>query len=786
MSRLLQLFDRRSSSYERPGMKWVCGHSEDGEPCRRGPNSKGQCRTKTECRPHKVDDRWVCTRPESAGGPCGDGPNPDGTCARPVPPCVPIRSQRARRTRLALLVYAFAFGAVLLMLGGALRWSLSPGPVIRAHGEVESCAGCHTAFERGPAGWVSEAVAGTDTKQESGRCVACHEMGRAALFAHSMSPRAMDARTELVSERAAKSSPGFALDRVLPTERQPLEMIPCSRCHREHRGRDADLTEMVDERCQACHQLVFPSFTDGHPEFESYPSDRRPHVLFDHAKHFNRHFAKAGQAPPTNCGSCHLPDAFGRDMVARTFDETCAGCHRGQIDGTDRTAGSKAIAVFRVPGVDATTLEEKGLGVGEWPIFAEDDPTHFMRLLLAGDPEIRQTLRVFDAIDDPLDLREADQAELEAASRVAWAVKELIYDVMVVGVDSIEDRLEATTGRPMDHALLIDLVGALPREALVSAQRDWFPNLLTEVPLYRSGSFPDSAASLDETGEIAQTGDESGEDPASNDDNLLAGDGDDLLASDELVADDGDDLLVDDDLLADDDLLGNDDLLADDDLLGGGDLLAEDEIWGADDEVFDLGGEEEAVEVLVELPKVNPEEWASLGGWYLDDLALYYRPVEHADPFMGAWLEVLSRTFGTRHESAARPLFASLIDPLAPGACAKCHPVGKTLSGSVEMSWSPARQPRPEKDFTVFSHVSHFSLPGGAECVSCHQMAGAETADTGIEGEAGPFAGSSFRDIGKELCSGCHVEDGAGEGCTTCHGYHVGVTRHRVLGSEIS
>ncbi len=779
MTKRLQMYDHKSSTYERPGRKWVCGHAEEGNACRRGPNSSGQCRTKSECRPFLDGDRWVCTRPESAGGPCTDGPLPDGTCARPVPPCVPVRSLRSQRFRTAQLVVAATLGFLFIAVGGASWWWLSPGPVARAHAEVGSCGECHSAFDMGVAAWVSASVGGADVNLESGRCMVCHDVGRDALLAHSMPVEAMEAHSKAIDSEPATEIPNLMLEQLISGQDLSKEQIPCATCHREHHGRDSDLTKMADSRCQTCHQLTFRSFSDGHPSFEDYPSSRRPHVMFDHARHFNRHFQKAEVKPPSACGSCHVTDVFGRNMVVRSFDDTCASCHVGQINGTDRMAGSKAIAVFRVPGVDAQTLSERGFNIGEWPEFAEEEPTPFMKLLLSGDRQTRRDLQKFSELDDPLDLREASTEDLEAVTRVAWAVKELIYDVMMEGADAIAERLQATTGRSIDRDVLLELVGALPRDVMASAQQDWFPNLLTEVQQYRSGGISVEGAAVPLTESAVESSAQIDAQPGGPDSDV---------AEDLVAADSGDDLLVDDDLLSGgDDLLADDDLLMTDDLLSGDDddILGDDELWQAEDEIFDLSSPEVEAEPLPELPAINPEEWASLGGWYRSDYSLYYRPLGHADPFMGGWLEMLSRTFGTRHERTARPLFKSLTDPLAPGSCTKCHRIDRNMAGNLQVSWSPNRQPRPEKDFTVFSHVSHFSLPGGAECVSCHKPRPVEAADPQALEDAPEILRSNFLDIEKQQCVSCHVEDGAGDSCTICHGYHVGISKTRLRGTEI-
>ncbi len=62
MTDLLQKFSYKDSPYARPTQKWICGKSNDGKPCKIGPDKNGQCRVDYECVPNKKADRWICTR----------------------------------------------------------------------------------------------------------------------------------------------------------------------------------------------------------------------------------------------------------------------------------------------------------------------------------------------------------------------------------------------------------------------------------------------------------------------------------------------------------------------------------------------------------------------------------------------------------------------------------------------------------------------------------------------------------------------------------------------------
>src|SRR5205807_2515376 len=112
----LQQFDSGRATYDRPNQSWVCGWTEQGNPCRLGPDARGNCRATFECNPIRKGDRWLCTRPESAGGPCTEGPRPHGSCSQPIPKCRPVRTLRAKRAVTTLFTIALTMGMLITWL----------------------------------------------------------------------------------------------------------------------------------------------------------------------------------------------------------------------------------------------------------------------------------------------------------------------------------------------------------------------------------------------------------------------------------------------------------------------------------------------------------------------------------------------------------------------------------------------------------------------------------------------------------------------------------------------
>ena len=492
MIRRLQNFDYRSSTYDRPTQGWVCGKAALGVPCRRGPDLRGHCQTLTECEPRREGETWVCSRSQAAGGTCEEGPDLDGRCCRQSPACVPVRSLRHRRGRVVAWVAAVSLSGLLLTFGGT--WSrdiINPGAVNNGHSRVEACADCHVAFEGGPAAWIHAAFSSSDPVADSRKCLVCHDKGAHALTPHNL------ARSEMaVINKAALQSPASAPAPWTHNVSQALFPLPaeadegplaCATCHKEHEGEDFDLSRVSDARCQTCHSNPFHAFSDGHPDFADYPYLRRTRLVFDHDGHNRKHFPeekKKGTRVPETCAQCHVPDMSGRYMIVRSFADTCATCHTDDITG-DSLTGPKGIAVFAIPGLDLETLAERGLDVGQWPELAlNEEIPPFTKLLLSSEREVAAALRAVNDLDLQ-DLTEASFPQLDAVVRIAWAIKELMFDLTVLGAEGFENRVEASLDLSVERDAVGRLFGQIPHDVVRSAARSWFPKLNREVTEYR-------------------------------------------------------------------------------------------------------------------------------------------------------------------------------------------------------------------------------------------------------------------------------------------------------------
>ncbi len=493
MTRRLQDFRFDKSEYERPNQKWVCGWAADGRPCRVGPDHRGRCHARYECKPRRAEHRWDCARPERWGGKCADGPLPDGTCCRPIPKCQPVRSLRARRGVVALSTAAFTIGLVLMLFGGprlrgARNATISPGALSAQHGAIEDCTACHTL-----AGAVT--IAAAEGLGETARCRLCHQLlGEDALKPHGLSQEELGSITTRMQQVAVSGRVPLALSLAAlgPTVPQTADgEIACATCHKEHSGRDIRLSEMDNQRCQACHVVKFASFADGHPALTDLgllPGDR---YQFDHNAHEIEHFLD--EEAQFTCRDCHQVSPSGRNMLAGSFESMCSDCHADQIE-------RDGLTIFQLPGVDYEVLLDNGISIGEWPIDAGIDlDTEFspvMRLLLAADSTVADDLEQL-AYVDLFFLEGEDEELLQAAGRMVWAIKELFYDLLTNGRAEFSARLEQALRSGVTSRELAALVDQRPVDVaqtpqpewlslLRAVQEQWLPDLMAEIPRHRA------------------------------------------------------------------------------------------------------------------------------------------------------------------------------------------------------------------------------------------------------------------------------------------------------------
>ena len=799
MKERLQKLRFSKSQYERPNKKWVCG----GQTCSLGPNRRGRCRATFECQPTRVGDHWLCTRSRVAGGRCQNGPGPDGKCSRPVPKCQPKRSWRTQRGLVTRWVISLTIGVLLVILMGSERMAwLSPGPLSSSHGAIESCSTCHSDVDGGLRQWL----ASFSQKNQQGlhdknneQCQSCHNLGSNPLAAHNQDSQTL----KLLAADAnpieqTSSTQGITVSLAGSLMAAPItdgEEVPCYRCHQEHNGLEANITQISDQQCHVCHQNPFSSFAEDHPQFEFYPATRRTRIIFDHVSHLEKYFKEDDQQQAyengeLGCNRCHMPDTNDQTMLVNDFKSACQSCHGNEIRGEDR-ATAKGISVLTVPDIDIDTLNERGRIIGHWPDFTDASLNAFMKTILAreqGFSAVNETLVSLDLTD----LTDASDEQLQAVEELIWIVKGFYLRLQTQGSQTLTDALQIRKEDSLD-ADAIGLLATLSPDVIDGAVSNWFGDLAAEIPLYLDGEL--AAATLEQERHDSQVDDQTEEPAPNSDDSIL---GDDILGADEDILDDEilglDDLSSDDVLIEDDDILGDDladtaldesDILAEDDdlisidsLADDGDLLEEEDILGDSGDLV-LADDEDADH------EVRPsEDRAYGGGWYRDNYEIYYRPTDHADRFLKAWLD-----FSAGVDQSAS-IFGLLSADNAPGGCIACHSIDDTDHGDtqintqntqskISVNWRGHTPRAHQRSFTQFSHVSHINLVGNMPnsdqgCITCHNLnKQADYLSSFDDYDASTFK-SNFNNIDNAVCADCHTEDKTQQNCLTCHNYHVG------------
>ena len=789
MRRLLDQLSFKKNRYARPNQNWICGHEDEGHPCPLGPDERGRCRHTGECFPAKSGDRWLCTRREAQGGKCTEGPLPNGACAHPIPPCQPKPSLRRTRGQLTWLFVALTLGVLLLVLAGKERrkW-ISPGELSAHHASFRTeCEDCHTPEKSNLNSFVNVAVFQKRTAEDSQLCLKCHSLGPQPSFPHGAPPPALAAFT--TRAKAEKSEPPLLLragSAITNVNRMKSGDLACSICHQEHHGKDFNISHFSKTQCQVCHRVQFASLAKGHPEFASYPYQRRTRIYFDHASHIQGYFS-ANEKAPTSCQACHIPAVSGGKMVVNSFEQSCAVCHADNISGP--------VAFFRVPGIDVASLAKVGISIGQWPKEAKDGLTPFMELLLGSDVSGGKVLATLKG-EDLLDLSSATPEQLAAVKRLAWAVKEFLSDFEGKGQSFLIERLKQGLPPGQNDDQLKALAGGIPRADLISCRKEWFPDLPREISDYRRGVLPPPppvprAASKAPIAAPAQKTKH-----APSDADILGGaepsKNQSLPAKPSATAPPGDDILGVGEPSKDQSPSAKSSATAPpgDDILGGGEPASPSPAPAASAPPSRPSprrnpGKNRAPVSPAPVPKsgetaqpkpgaesATDETWMATG-WFRanDGFTLSYRPSGHADRFLAAWFNAAAVI-----PSVGSETLQTLAKSTGPGSCGKCHSVD-VINGAQRVNWTAARPELNAHPFTKFSHTAHLSLMTEKGCQNCHVLNKDSKYSTFLQ-PADPTNPSNFESnfapLPKMECARCHTARIAGDNCLLCHNYHTG------------
>jgi len=333
----------------------------------------------------------------------------------------------------------------MVCLGSSWRNELlAPGSLIGPHARIlagsryrERCAACHTAGDSQAQYWLVTALqeGSSDGTQQSDKCLACHDRQiptPTALRPHSVPTEVLEQLTLAVDDNHR--------DLASIPNRSDLHDLQCALCHREHHGRNFDLTAVSNTQCQTCHARQFHSLADGHPEFRSTPKTSRTSIPFDHNRHRNKHFADKKHT--FQCSTCHPPSASG-DMVRRTsYEVGCADCHDL---GIRATLGSE-IDVIALPTIDLQSLAKHQIQLDRWPSQATGDfdgrLSLIARVLLGTEPAVRRALPALGPDSDFANIDPEIESQLRDAATIAREMGLLLQDLEHNATDAMLKRLE--------------------------------------------------------------------------------------------------------------------------------------------------------------------------------------------------------------------------------------------------------------------------------------------------------------------------------------------------------
>ena len=713
---------------DRPSDLWVCGRTQDGQACSRGPTQRGRCVHADACQPRRT---WT-----------------------------------GRRRQCFVAVLGITTAAVLLWIGSHdASTFFKPGELTTPHAQIltgtatsAKCASCHANASNAGwfgLGWRDLGGDGHRGVQQTDRCLDCHHTTidrQTARLAHNL-PSA--ARQEL---RLAALTPRVHSWRDrLPAPAFGQDDVECSTCHREHRGADADLLAISDEQCQTCHADRFGDFAAEHPAWSDWPYGRGGKIAFDHNSHAEKHFPatlRDGTAVKFDCTVCHSRSADNEVARSTSFETACAACH----DETLKVETAAGIDWVALPSLPRPVVEP----IETWPEaatgFYDGKLSPLTALWMRSDSEAASAARLIPE-GDFSKISAEDPQQQAAASTLAVAIQSMLDEIAREGQPAILRRI-GNAGISSERTTA--MIRTLPPQLFEDAARRWFGKT--------TGPPGDQAASIRSTPSAKVRA-------VDYQHNLLRHE-DESKRADGSADEDADEWLLPPAASNSGDLLGADSLLSAP--VGaeplGADPLQTDPLL-ADPLQADPPGEQSArFDAALMLPA---------GGWYRDDLrlAIRYRGSGHADPVLKAIVETASElpeSDSVRQELLATPAIK---------ACISCHPSATDTTAAwraTPLIGRPASmhdQLSLDRLFTRFSHGPHLNIQTLGDCVHCHRLNSGHQQDQPIgpavsatSAEVPPASNHEFLPLGKATCATCHTAQAAGDNCTKCHRYHVGET----------
>lgn len=391
-----------------------------------------------------------------------------------------------RKLRLQMVIASLAFtvGGLFIILNSPYRNEfLAPGPLTQHHAQLLAaegggrCSACHAAGAGSFNDWLSDLLSGGQkfpTEQVT-LCMNCHQAQIDQALAKLPHTMPADRLSALTAKHQAHWQTAGNWMLAGGTNR---EQLACATCHREHHGTHFNLTAINDGQCQTCHVQSFANFETDHPPF-TWDRPAISNIAFDHRSHAGKHFEKHQQS--FDCQLCHQTDGSARVMQTKSFEESCASCHRKSIEEPLQPG----IAWFRLPAIDKKALQAAGHDIGAWPTELsqgfDGSLTPFMKRLLISDATVSDAIGKLGPSFHFEDLEDADPEQLAQAATVIRGIKRLLWDLADRGPQAAQERLaqshpESLAEFPIDR-LLPFLNELLFRDAVAR----WLPQLPSEI-----------------------------------------------------------------------------------------------------------------------------------------------------------------------------------------------------------------------------------------------------------------------------------------------------------------
>ena len=138
-------------------------------------------------------------------------------------------------------------------------------------------------------------------------------------------------------------------------------------------------------------------------------------------------------------------------MRTAPFETSCAKCHGDRFNGQSEPSRF-GIVLLQIPALDLDTLASMKVDVGHWPRYDASPPVRIsplLRLLLPSTDA-----HYLDQLPPDLgSLRDATDAQIQAVQQLAWAIKELLGQVVTLpetdNLHAWQNRLDRALGRSL-------------------------------------------------------------------------------------------------------------------------------------------------------------------------------------------------------------------------------------------------------------------------------------------------------------------------------------------------